>query len=112
MATSTLDRFLGEIANIVKGANGSQLRQYLIIEPPFPPLYSQIILELRQTYPIFNQGALENKITSFIPEYDESEDGGSRSSFITFMFKYFIFIRDVDADSLLETHDMLKSLLK
>ena len=112
MATSTLDRFLGEIARIIKEANGPQLQEYLIIEPPFSPLYSQIVLELRQTYPVFNQGALETKIISVIPEYDETEDGGSRSSFISFMSRYFVFIRDVDVDSLLETHDMLKSLLK
>ena len=116
MATATLDKFLQEIRRIVKANDGSELRAYLIIEPPLPPLYSRIVTELRQTYPIFNQGALESKITSFIPEYDDSEDGGggggSRSSFIAFMLKYFIFIRDVNVDSLLETHDMLKSLLK
>ena len=112
MATPTLDQFLGEIARIVKEGNGSQLQEYLIIEPPLPPLYTQIVTELCQTYPVFNQGALESKCKSFIREYEESEDGGSRSSFITFMVKYFIFLRDVDANSLLETHDMLKALLK
>ena len=111
MSTSIIDRFLGEIAGILKSENGTKLREYLIIEPPFPELYTQIIAELRQTYLVFNQGALEGKITSFIPEYDESEDGSSRSTFISFMSKYLIFIRDVDIDSLLETHDMLKSLL-
>lgn len=111
MSSSIIDRFLAEIADIVKSENGPKLKEYLILEPPFPELYTQIITELRQTYPVFNQGALESKITAFIPEYDESEDGGSRSTFISFMSKYLIFIRDVDVDSLLETHDMLKSLL-
>ncbi len=112
MATATLDKFLVEITRIVKANDGSELQSYLIIEPPLPPLYSQIVTELRQTYPIFNQGALETKIISFIPEYEESEDSGSRSSFIAFMVKYFVFLRDVNVESLLETHDMLKSLLK
>ncbi len=111
MSSSIIDRFLKEIADIIKQENGPKLKEYLILEPPFPDLYIQIINELRQTYPVFNQGALEGKVTSFIPEYDDSEDGGSRSTFISFMSKYLIFIRDVDIDSLLETHDMLKSLL-
>ena len=110
--TPTLDKYLGEIVRIVRANDDSELQAYLIIEPPLPPLYNQIVTELLQTYPIFNEGALESKIISFIPEYDESEEGGSRSSFITFMLKYFVFLRDVDVDSLLETHDMLKSLLK
>lgn len=112
MAAPTVDKFLEEISRIVKSNDGSELQAHLIIEPPLPPLYSQIVTELRQTYPIFNQGALETRITSFIPEYDGNEDSGSRSSFIAFMLKYFVFIRDVNVESLLETHDMLKSLLK
>ncbi|KAL9632198.1 MAG: hypothetical protein Q9164_005471 [Protoblastenia rupestris] len=112
MSPPTIDKFLGEIARIIQEKNGGQLQDFLIIEPPLPPLYNQIVSELRQAYPPSSQDALENKCKSFITEYDEGEDGGSRASFITFMVKYFTFLRDVNVENLVNTHDMLKALLK
>lgn len=112
MSPPTLDQFLGEIAGIIKEKNGTQLQEYLIYEPPLPPLYNKIVSEIKQFYPTNSQKALENKCISFIPEYDEGDDGGSRTSFIMFMVKYFTFLRDVNVDNLIETHDLLKALLK
>ena len=112
MSPPTLDQFLTEIARIIKEKNGIQLQEYLIYEPPLPPLYNKIVSEIKQFFPPSSQKALENKCISFIPEYDEGEDGGSRTSFVMFMVKYFAFLRDVNTDNLIETHDMLKALLK
>lgn len=112
MSPPTIDKFLGEIIKILLARNGTQLQQYLIIEPPLPPLYDQIVGELKQVYPASSQAALEAKCKSFIPERDEDEPGGSRIPFISFMVKYFAFLRDVNVDNLVETHDMLKALLK
>ena len=113
MSPPTIDQFLGEIAQIVREQNGTKLQEYLVIEPPLSPIYQRIVDELRQAYPnAHSHTALENKCKSFIPEYEEGEDGGSRSSFISFMVKYFAFLRDVNVENLLETHDMLKALLK
>ena len=112
MSTPTIDKFLGEIAGILQKRDGSQLRDYLVLEPPLPPLYGQMVIELKQAYPVFNQAPLEKKVNDFIPEYEEGDNGGSNASFIAFIVKYFTFLRDVDVDQLVETHDMLKSLLK
>ena len=115
MSPPTLDKFLGEISKIIQDKDGAKLQDFLVIEPPFNnnPLYFQIITELKQAYPVTSsQDALENKCKSFIPEHDESEDGGSRASFITFMVKYLSFLRDLSIENLVETHDMLKVLLK
>ena len=112
MSPPTLDQFMGEIARIIKEKNGIQLQEYLIYEPPLPPLYNKIVSEIKQFYPPNAQKALENKCISFIPEYDEGEDGGSQASFVMFMVKYFAFLRDVNVDNLIETHDLLKALLK
>ena len=112
MSPPTLDQFLGEIAGIIKEKNGSQLQAYLIYEPPLPPLYDKIVAEIKQFYPPTSQKALENKCISFIPEYDDGDEGGSRTSFVMFMVKYFAFLRDVNVDNLIETHDLLKALLK
>lgn len=112
MATPTIDKFLTEIAGILREKNATQLRDYMVLEPPLPPLYNQIVSELKTSYPVFNQAPLEAKCKEFIPEYEESEEGGSWTSFITFLLKYFTFLRDVNVEQLVETHDMLKSLLK
>ena len=113
MSTPTLDRFLGEITRILQENDRTQLQDFLIIEPPLPPLYNQIVSELRQAYPTpSNQDALENHCKSFVQEYQEGGDGGSRSAFILFLVKYFAFIRDVNVENLVETHDLLKALLK
>ena len=113
MSTPTVDKFLSEIARILLENNGSQLQDFLIIEPPLPPLYNQIVGELRQAYPnSSSHEALETNCKSFIQEYPEGGEGGSRSAFILFLTKYFAFIRDVNVENLVETHDMLKALLK
>ena len=112
MSPPTVDKFLEEIAGIIKEKNGTRLQEYLIYEPPLPPLYNKIVSEIKQFYPPNSQKALENKCISFIPEYDEDDDGGSRTTFVIFMVKYFAFLRDVNVDNLIETHDLLKALLK
>lgn len=115
MSPPTMDKFLEEIPRILRDKNGVQLQEYLKYEPPLPALYNQIVSEVKQVYPASSSQSshLENKCKSFIPEYEEGvDDGGSRASFISFMVKYFSFLRDVDVTNLVETHDQLKALLK
>ncbi|KAL8655930.1 MAG: hypothetical protein Q9210_000568 [Variospora velana] len=111
MATPTVDKFLSEIARLMREKNGTAMLDFLCYEPPWPPLYNQMISELRQTYPVFQQAGLERKCTETLPAEEEGEGGGSFTSFISFLSKYFAFIRDVDVSQLLETHDRLKALL-
>ena len=112
MSTPTIDKFIAEIARILREKNGAQLRDYFLIEPPLPLLYNTIVSELKHTFHIFNQGALDKKCKDALPEYEEGEDGGSYAAFIAFLVKYFTFLRDVNVDHLVETHDLLKGLLK
>lgn len=112
MATPTVDKFLGEIAHLMQQKDSSQIQNYLHYEPPWPPLYNQMITELRQTYPVFQQSSLERKCSDTLPAEEEGDGGGSFTSFISFLVKYFVFIRDVDVSQLLETHDRLKALLR
>lgn len=112
MSTPTIDKFLGEVARILREKNGAQLQDYLILEPPLPPLYNIIVSELRQTFPASTQDALEAKCKALLPEDEEGDEGGSWTAFIAFLVQYFAFLRDVNVDHLVETHDMLKALLK
>ncbi|KAL9614008.1 MAG: hypothetical protein Q9167_001488 [Letrouitia subvulpina] len=111
MATPTLDKFLGEIGRLMRKKDGAQMQNYLLYEPPWPPLYEQMISELRQTYPEFNKAPLEQKCTEALPADEDDGQGSSFSAFIAFLHRYFAFIRDVDVGQLVETHDKLKSLL-
>ena len=112
MSTPTTDQFLGEIAQILRAKNGTKLQDYLVIEPPLPQIYSAVVNELRQVYPEGSQDKLEKKCSNMLPEDDEGATGGSWPAFLSFLVQYFGFIRDVNPEQLVETHDMLKSLLK
>ncbi|KAL8681034.1 MAG: hypothetical protein Q9186_002807 [Xanthomendoza sp. 1 TL-2023] len=111
MATPTVDKFLGEIARLMQQKDGTQMQDFLHYEPPWPPLYEQMVAELRRSYPAHEQSSLERKCSSILPSHEGGDGGGSFTSFISFLDKYFAFIRDVDVSQLLETHDKLKALL-
>ena len=112
MATPTFDQFLLEIARILREKNGAQLQDVLIVEPPWKPLYEATVTELRRVFPTSDsQDALEAKCKTVLPP-DGGVDGESWSSFVNFLVRYFSFLRDVDVTRLVETHDMLKALLK
>lgn len=113
MGTPTTDKFLGEIGQILRFKDGTKLQDYLLIEPPLPPLYTVIVQELKRQYPKTAHDLLDKKCAIALPEYEDgSAAGGSWTAFITFLVQYFGFIRDINPQQLVETHDMLKSLLK
>ena len=114
MTTPTTTQFLHEIAQILLAKDGAKLQAYLLLEPPLPPLYHVLVTELQQTYPPGTEDRLEAQCKAALPEYDEEKDevGGAWTAFIAFLVQYFAFLRDVDAEQLVETHDLLKGLLK
>lgn len=112
MSPPRIDEFLGDLVKVLLAKDGIRLQQALILEPPLPPFYNAVVSELRQVYPASSQANLEKKIGSFIPERDEDNAGGSRAAFNAFVVRYFSFLRDVNVDNLLETHDLLKALLR
>lgn len=117
MSTPTLDRFVSEISRLLRTKNDAQLRDYLVIEPPYPDIYHTLIQELRSAYPV-NKGngstddALESKLSNALPEARDGVDGSATwSAFIKFMRGYLGFLRDVDTTNLLETYGFLSELL-
>ncbi len=113
MAAPTIDQFLTEIASILRSKDGSKLQDYLILEPPLPPQYTVLVNELRQVYSGGSEGRLELKCKSLLPDYDEEMEGGvAWTPFVSLLVQYFTFLRDVNVEQLVETHDMLKGLLK
>ncbi|KAI9737425.1 MAG: hypothetical protein M1834_009579 [Cirrosporium novae-zelandiae] len=111
MATPTLSRFFGEIDAILQAKDGEKLSQYLILEPPLPDLYQQIVIELKQTYASEKDSSLEATCQKALPSIAGGEDVGSWYPFIAFMVQYLRFLKDVDPEQLVDTHEMLKSVL-
>ncbi|MCJ1461734.1 hypothetical protein MMC07_000333 [Pseudocyphellaria aurata] len=115
MASSTIDNFLEEVRRLLHEKDGVKLQDVMLLEPPLPPSYHLLVGELRASFPEGSEDALLAKCASFLPEFDADDDdrdgGGSSPAFASFAVKYFAFLRDVDVDDLVETHDMLKNLL-
>jgi hypothetical protein len=111
-ATPTTDQFLGEISKILREKNASQLQQYLIIEPPYPQIYQQIVQEVRRVFPKGSEDALEKKCSEALPEARLGEDDSPWTAFVKFMVQYFTFLRDVNVEQLLDTFNLLCELVQ
>ncbi|KAL2817499.1 hypothetical protein BDW59DRAFT_132387 [Aspergillus cavernicola] len=108
--TTTLDRFLTSLAEIVRDRDGAKLQDFLQIEPPLPDVYGQMVAELRQQYPNGSpkEADLLLRCEGLVPK---SKGSSAWTSFPTFMKLYFSFLRDVNVGNLLETYNLLKVLL-
>ena len=87
MASPTIDEFLKVVAGLLRDKNGNKLQDVMLLEPPLPPLYNNIVSELRRSFAISSQDALEAKCSLFLPEFEEGDEGGSWTSFISFTAK-------------------------
>ncbi|OAX79884.1 hypothetical protein ACJ72_05794 [Emergomyces africanus] len=105
--TPVVDSFVSSIAELIRNRDGAKLQDFLQIEPPLPPVYHDMIGEMRKQYPQSgnNDNQLLGKCESVVPS------GGSWSAFPIFLRQYFTFLRDVNVENLLDTYDLLKALL-
>lgn len=115
--TPTLNDFLSGIADILLSRDGAKLQDFLQLEPPLSPIYNQMISELRQKYPRDSgkDAELLEQCEKLVPRPESGSGSGSGSqwpAFPPFMRLYFTFMRDVNLDNLLDTYDLLKTLLK
>ncbi|KAI9851611.1 MAG: hypothetical protein M1838_003205 [Thelocarpon superellum] len=114
LATPTLDNFLSSVYKLLQSKDAVQLRRYLLVEPPLPDIYSMMITELRQAFPAPRAEALSRKCETLLPENvdrrPEDEVGSPWPGFLTFMKEYLEYLREVNVENLLETHQLLSSL--
>jgi hypothetical protein len=117
---SSVETRLCTAVNIaVQAHDAEQLRQIVLIEPPFPPDHEQLIQSLQENWPDDDDEAddqLEELIKRVVPETAESEDDDGRpiqswSSMVTFLIDWMAFLRDVDPNNLLEVYEALSDLL-
>lgn len=113
MSTPTLDQFLQEISRILRSRNAQQVQEYLLVEPPYPhQVYYSMIDEIRQTCPKGNEDALEAKCSNALPEARDGEEGSTWTAFVKFIVVYFVFLRDVNVENLLDTYNLLSELVQ
>ncbi|KAI9840191.1 MAG: hypothetical protein M1837_001863 [Sclerophora amabilis] len=107
---STLRQFLSGIAKSLVSKDAAELQRYILVEPPLPEIYSKLTSELRRDFPRGNGNALEDTCTELLPE-DDGTGGTSWPSFVFFIKEYLEYLRDVNVDNLLETHQLLSGLV-
>lgn len=105
--TPILDKFITSISQLVTAREGDKLQDYLQIEPEWPPIYYQMVKELRSTFPKDSPRS-DAKILAKCERLGK----GTWIAFPMFMRLYFTFLRDVDVNNLLETYNLLRALLK
>ncbi|KAF2195053.1 hypothetical protein K469DRAFT_698615 [Zopfia rhizophila CBS 207.26] len=115
-----VETFLRETNEVLRERDGERLQDFLVIEPPFKPIYENLIAEVRQSYPQDDEGKdrkrLEERIQGFMTECEEipSENGvvGSWSAMVQFLAEWLAFLRDLNVENLLDTYLRLSELLK
>lgn len=105
--TPILDKFITSISQLVAARDGVKLQDYLQIEPEWPPIYYQMVDELRRSFPKENPRSDARVLAKC-----ERLGKGAWIAFPMFMRLYFTFLRDVDVKNLLETYNLLRALLK
>jgi len=110
-ATPILERFVAEVANNVRAKNGLQLKNILVIEPPYGQLYAEMINELQGQFPKGREDALEAKCSHMLAALNDEEDT-QWTAFTKFIVQYFGFLRDVNIQNLLETYNLLSELVQ
>ncbi|KAM0717929.1 hypothetical protein Q7P37_006261 [Cladosporium fusiforme] len=112
MATPTLGQFLNQVNGLIAARNESKLADWLVLEPPFGPIYHQMIQELRQVFPKHKESALEDRCAQSLKAAQEGDQGSNWTSFTRFMVQYLGYLRDVssDASAYLETYNLLRDL--
>ena len=109
--TPLLEMFLGSISEILREKNGDKIKDYLVIEPPYEPIYDAMIKEITEHYPKGSDKILESSIEAALPEVRECDDGTSWGAFTAALVQYFTFLRDVDLKDMLRTYFHLSVLV-
>ncbi|PSK46208.1 hypothetical protein B9Z65_5176 [Elsinoe australis] len=117
MLTPTVTQFLAEISNILSSRDAQKLCSYLVIEPPYAPIYETLRSEVRSSFNSQDGTSAQrlestclDKLNSVLTEPEGYAP--TWTAFNKFMAQYFIFLRDVDVSNLLTTYELLSELLQ
>lgn len=81
MSHNLVAQFCNEVNTAIRQRDARQLQNVLVLEPPFSPIYEQLIAELRRAYPATDAGSesrLEDVVRNSVSEIGEGEDAEGR----------------------------------
>ena len=100
-----IGEFLRGINGLISTSDGQLLSKWLLIDPPLPPEYQEMIAGLQVADA---EASLEGKCRSILTEVDSRE----WQAFIPFITQYLLFLRDINVDNLLDAYNLLSELLQ
>lgn len=110
--------FCNEVNLALRNRDANKLQSILVLEPPFQPIYQQLIDSLKNKFPEHDSNAekrLEDVVRRMVTETGESEDEEGRpvaswGQMVSFLVGWMAFIRDINLENLLETYERLSDL--
>ncbi|KAI9823852.1 MAG: hypothetical protein M1826_007598 [Phylliscum demangeonii] len=106
--TETVDLFLFSISDLLRQKDAAQLENYLLVEPPMPPIYATLKSELQEAFPGPEDDALQAKCSALLPS--ASASSSSWLAFVAFMQEYLKYLRDFDMEDLDELYQLLTNV--
>jgi hypothetical protein len=106
------------VNNAIRTRNAAELATIVLLEPPFPDIYHDLIQSLQSNYPQ-NESNSENRLDQLVrrvvTETAEYEDEQGKpvqgwNAMVTFLVGWMTFLRDMDLSNLLHTYQGLKDL--
>lgn len=113
-------RLCRALNSAIQKRDASELQSLVLLEPPFPPDYQELIGALQKNYPA-NDSTSEEKLVKLVKwvvtETAESEDEQGRpvqswSAMVTFLVRWMTFLRDMDPNDLLRLYQLLSDLVQ
>lgn len=106
------------VNNAIKARNAAELASIVLLEPPFPPIYQELVQSLQNSYPQSaddSESRLDRLVRSVVTETAEYEDEQGKpvqgwNAMVTFLVGWMTFLRDMDLANLLHTYQGLKDL--
>ncbi|KAG8628945.1 hypothetical protein KVT40_002810 [Elsinoe batatas] len=116
MLTPTLTQFLSEISGILSNRDAQKLCSYLVIEPPYAPIYETLRSEVRSSFNSQDGTSAQRLESTCLGKLESvlkgAEGDQTWTAFNKFIAQYFFFLRDVDVGNLLATYELLSELLQ
>jgi tetratricopeptide (TPR) repeat protein len=106
-------QFCTTVNSALRARDGTQLKEVILLEPPFPDIYQRLIASLESKYPqtdTSSEERLEILIRASVLETGITDDGPGWNPMVTFLAAWMSFIRDVNIENLLETYQRLSEL--
>lgn len=118
MSRQIVAQFCQSVNVAISNRNALEIQSILLLEPPFPPIYAELIAELHREYPAHDNGSqdkLEKVIQAGVTETGEGQDEEGRpiqnwTPMISFLASWLTFIRDVDTSQLLKAYEAMSNV--